>query len=84
MDARELVANLPSGKSRACRKAGTAVGRKSGDIIRIWWFSSPVEEAYPDWPQMELEESAKAAIQSNSGAEPEEHYSAQIYRLSTS
>lgn len=30
---------------------------------------------------MELEESAKAAIQSNSGAEPEDHYSARIYRL---
>lgn len=30
---------------------------------------------------MELEESAKAALQSNSGAEPEDHYFAQIYRL---
>lgn len=32
---------------------------------------------------MELEESAKAAIQSNSGAEPEDHHSARVYRLCT-
>jgi hypothetical protein len=43
----------------------------------------PVEEVYSNWPQMKLEESAKAAIQSNSGAEPEDHYSAYIHRLFT-
>ena len=77
---RKLVANLPEGKSRACRKSGTAVGRNIGSNITTQRLSSPIEETYPDWPQTKLEESAKATIQSNSGAEPENQYSAYIHR----
>jgi hypothetical protein len=76
METRELVANLQRGKSRACRESRAAAWRKIGNNIKIQWFSLPVEEVYPNCPQMKLEESAKATIQSNSEAEPEDHYSA--------